>query len=246
MDEFENIKIWPDKMALVEFATRRIVNMIHASLQVNDVFHIALAGGSTPRPIYEKLATEYGNQLAWGQIHLWFGDERCVAPDHEQSNYRMVNEALISKVAIPASNIHRMRGEDDPASAAQAYADDIKRAFVGHDEWFDLTLLGMGEDGHTASIFPGTASVNEHDRYVIAHHVTAKGDLWRLTLTFPALLKSANIMFLISGAGKAQALREVLYGDLKPDVYPSQIIARSNHQHITYAIDQAAAAHLND
>lgn len=245
MDEFEHIKIQTDKAALVTFATRRIVNMIHATLQVNDSFHIALAGGSTPRPIYEKLATEYSAYLDWDKIHLWFGDERSVAPDDEQSNYRMVDEALLQHVSIPEANVHRMHGEDDPTEAAAAYETEIKAAFAGHNQLFDLSLLGMGEDGHTASLFPGTDAVHERDKWVLAHHVEAKGNLWRITLTFPALLKSANIMFLISGAGKAEPLREVLYGDLDPDTYPSQIIAQSDHQHVIYAIDQAAAAKLN-
>lgn len=241
----DNIKVQADKNTLINFAAARIVKIIRATLDFNASFSLSLAGGSTPRPIYEQLGTIYKDDLDWSKIHLWFGDERSVPPDDEQSNYRMVKEALIDKVAIPDENVHRMRGELDPAEAATAYEAEIAEFFGDGDTWFDMTLLGMGEDGHTASIFPGTEAVHETEKMVIAHHVEAKGNLWRLTLSFPALLKSENIMFLVSGAGKADPLNEVINGIDAPDTYPSQVIARSNHEHVIWLVDEAAAAKLS-
>lgn len=240
----DNVKIQRDQDALVHYAAARIVKIVRASLDFNDSFSLALAGGSTPRPIYEQLATTYKDALDWSKIHLWFGDERSVLPDDAQSNYHMVNEALLQHIDMPETNVHRMKGEDDPATAAAAYESELLAFFGDHDQWFDMTLLGMGEDGHTASLFPGTAAVHETAKFVIAHHVEAKGDLSRITLTFPALLKSCNIMFLVSGEGKADALHEVLNGDDAPDTYPSQVIARGDHEHIIWAVDEAAASKL--
>lgn len=242
---WSKIKIQRDKATLTRYAAERIVRMAQATLEVNETFSIALAGGSTPRPVYEMLATEYAAMLDWERIHLFWGDERCVPQDDEQSNYRMVHEALIARVPIPASNVHRMRGEDDPVGAAAAYETELSTFFGDSDEWFDLTLLGMGDDGHTASLFPNTEALEEREKLVLAHHVQAKGDLWRITLTFPAILRSMNIMFLIAGADKASALYEVLHGTDDPQMYPSQTIARSDHPHIIYALDEAAAAKLD-
>ncbi len=247
-EEWSNIKIQPDKATLVRYTAERIVRMATATLQENDTFSIALSGGSTPRPVYELLATEYASYVEWDRIHLFWGDERCVPPDDAQSNYHMARQALIDRVPIPEANIHRMRGEDEPERAATAYEAELQGFFgtVGTDgEWFDLTLLGMGDDGHTASLFPGTKALHEREKMVLAHHVQAKGDLWRLTLTVPAILRSANIMFLIAGEDKAPALRQVLHGNHAPDTYPSQLIARSDHPHIIYALDEAAAAQLD-
>lgn len=244
-EEWSQIKTQPDQATLVRYAAERIVRMAKATLEVNGTFSIALSGGSTPKPVYELLASEFASMLDWQRIHLFWGDERCVTPDNPQSNYRMAHEALIQHVPIPDNNVHRIRGEDDPAQAAAAYEAELHQFFGEDPEWLDLILLGMGDDGHTASIFPGTNAVHEHEKMVLAHHVEAKGDLWRITLTAPAILRSSNIMFLIAGADKAPALREVLEGDYNPDKYPSQLIARSDHQHIIYALDEAAAAQLS-
>lgn len=241
-DEWDNLKILPDKQALIQYTVERIVRLATATLEINERFSIALSGGSTPEPVYAMLAEKFDKYLDWSRIHLFFGDERCVAPDDEQSNYRMVKETLLDKIDIPDANVHRIRGEDEPQSAASAYADDFKAFFGDEDEFFDLNLLGIGEDGHTASLFPGTESIHEQNELVIAHHVKAKGDLWRISQTFPTILKSSNIMFLISGESKAEALKAVLEGDYNPDVYPSQILSRSNHPHILWAVDKAAAS----
>lgn len=240
-DEWDNLKILPDKQALIQYTAERIVRLATATLEVNERFSIALSGGSTPEPVYAMLADKFDKYLDWSRIHLFFGDERSVPQDDEQSNYRMVKQALLDKIDIPDENVHRMRGEDEPGVAAKAYAEDILAFFGDEDEFFDLNLLGMGEDGHTASLFPGTAAIHEQNELVMAHHVEAKGDLWRISQTFPTILRSSNIMFIVSGGGKAEALKAVLEGNYDPDVYPSQIISRSNHPHIVWAVDSAAA-----
>jgi len=242
-EAWDNIKILPDKSSAVRYAAERITRLATATLQVNETFSIALSGGSTPKPVYEMLGTTFDEHLDWSRIHLWWGDERAVSPDHEDSNYRMVKEALLDQIDIPDANVHRIRGEDDPQSAAEAYEQELAD-FFGDGEYFDLNLLGMGGDGHTASLFPHTDAVHESDKMVIAHHVEAKGGLTRISLTFPAILKSANMMFLVTGDGKADALYEVLEGDYQPDVYPSQVIVHSDHQYVVWVVDEAAAVKL--
>lgn len=244
-NEWDNLKILPDKQALVQYTAERMVRMITATLDVNHRFSLALSGGSTPKPVYEMLAEKFSPYLDWSRIHLFFGDERAVAPDDEQSNYHMVKEALLDHIDIPRENIYRILTETDPQTAAQMYDADIRTFFGDDDSYFDLNLLGMGEDGHTASLFPHTDALHEEDKLVIAHHVTAKGDLWRISQTFPTILRSSNIMFLVSGESKAEALKSVLEGDYAPDEYPSQVIARSEHPHIVWAVDSEAAKLLS-
>jgi len=240
-DEWDNLKILPDKQALVQYTAERIVRLATATLELNEQFSIALSGGSTPKPVYEMLADKFDPFMDWSRIHLFFGDERNVPPDDEGSNYRMVKEALLDKIDIPDDNVHRIKGEDYPDEAAEAYAKEIADFFAGEEGYFDLNLLGMGDDGHTASLFPGTEAVHEKEKLVIAHHVEAKGNFFRVSQTFPVILGSANIMFLVSGEGKAEALKAVLEGEFAPDTYPSQVIARSEHPHVVWAVDADAA-----
>jgi 6-phosphogluconolactonase len=241
---FDNLKIFPDKASVARFTAERLYRIIQATLEVNGRIAIALAGGTTFKPIYEMLAKDFGQYIDWQKVHLFFGDERCVPPEHEESNFRMVKEALIDHIEIPSANVHRMRGEDEPESAAAAYESELRQFFTGEDGLFDLNLLGIGEDGHTASLFPHTDAIHEQEKWVIAHHVEAKGNLWRITLSFPAILQSANIMFVAWGDGKSKALRAIIEGEYQPEEYPSQIIARSNHEHVVWAVDEAAASLL--
>lgn len=244
MEKWGNLKILPDKEALIRFAAERIVRLVNATLEVNETFSLALCGGSTPYPVYELIGKEFASSIDWKRVHIWWGDERCVPIDHEENNYHNTRHVLLDHISIPESNVHRIRGEDEPHSAAVAYEQEL-RALLGNDEQlFDLNLLGMGEDGHIASLFPGSAALHEQERWLVAHHVEAKGNMWRITTTFPAILKSANIMFLISGAGKADALKEVMQGADNPDQYPAQRIARSGHPHIVWVVDEVAASKL--
>ncbi|MGJ3237856.1 MAG: 6-phosphogluconolactonase [Anaerolineae bacterium] len=241
LDEWDNLKISATQQALNQYTAERIVRLATATLEMNDTFSMALAGGSTPEPVYAMLAHKFDAYLDWSRIHLFFGDERVVVPDDPQSNYHMVKTALLDHIDIPAENVHRIRGELEPQAAADAYAEEIRSFFGDDDTYFDLNLLGMGDDGHTASLFPGTDAVHEQNTLVIAHHVQAKGDLWRVSLTFPAILKSGNIMFMVAGENKAPALKAVLTGTEQVDVYPAQVIARSDHPYVIWAVDAAAA-----
>jgi 6-phosphogluconolactonase len=174
---------------------------------------LSLAGSNTPRRAYALLAAEPG--IDWSQVELWFGDERCVPPDDPDSNYRMALEALISRIDIPDANVHRVRGEDDPAAAAAAYAREIDGVFL------DLALLGLGPDGHTASLFPGSPALAVRDRAAVA--VTAsKPPPRRITLTFPVFERAQSILILAPGAAKADAIAAVLRG---PDPrYPASLL----------------------
>lgn len=241
---WENVKVFPDKASVARYTAERVYRMIQATLDMNERIAICLAGGTTFKPIYELLANDFGEHINWNRVHLFFGDERCVPPDHEESNFRMVKESLINNIEIPEWNIHRMRGEDNPEEAAAAYEAEIREFFKDDEQLFDLNLLGMGDDGHTASLFPHTAALKEESKWVLAHHVEAKGNLWRITLSYPAILQSANIMFTAWGEGKAKALYEVLEGESQPELYPSQKIARSEHEQIVWVVDEAAASLL--
>ena len=202
---------------------------------------IALSGGSTPKALYSMLASaEFNLQLPWRQIHLFWGDERCVAPDHAESNFRMVKEALLSKILIPAENVHRLRGEFEPAAAASAYETELRQFFLpspGQSPRFDLILLGLGEDGHTASLFPHSSALNETARWVATTYVE-KLDAHRLTLTFPVINNAAQIAFLVAGASKAAIVKEILASE-KCD-YPAARIRPENGQLIWFVTQDAA------
>ena len=179
-------------------------------------------------------------------MQVFWGDERWGPPDHPDSNYGMARQTLLSKVDVPDQNVHRMHGALDPAQAALEYETELKRTFrVDHPQlpYFDLILLGMGPDGHTASLFPGTAAIHEHRRWVVAHHVE-KLHADRITLTPPVLNSAAHILFLVSGPEKAGALQSVLEGARQVDRYPAQIVLPVDGQ-TTWLVDQAAAANLS-
>jgi 6-phosphogluconolactonase len=188
---------------------------------------ISLAGSNTPRRSYELLAAEPG--IDWSQVHVWFGDERCVAPDDPDSNYRMANETLISRIDIPVANVHRIRGEDDPDAAADAYSREIAGLSL------DLALLGLGPDGHTASLFPESPALDERDRLAVAV-VASKPPPRRITLTLPVFERAAAILVLAPGESKADAIAAVLRG---PDPrYPASLLPADR---TTILTDQAGA-----
>lgn len=208
-----------------------------AALAERGEFRIALSGGNTPRPIY----TEFGRiaqALPWEKVRFTFGDERCVPPDNEQSNFRMARESLFEPYAIPEQSILRMRGEIDPPLAAQAYEDQLALLATQHGETIyrhDLILLGMGDDGHTASLFPGTVALEEQVRRVVSNFVP-KLNAWRLTMTLPLLNQARRVLFLV-GSGKNQELLEsVLAGDSE---FPAGRIAPT-HGQLTWMIGDHA------
>jgi len=214
-----NVFIFDTPEQLAVAAAERFVDYEYAFHGEPERFSVALAGGKTPRRVYELLATErFMHRVEWDHVDLFFGDERCVPPDHPDSNYAMAYESLISKVPIPAKNVHRIIGESDPEESAKLYENQLKTFFAGVS-WprFDLVLLGMGEDGHTASLFPGSDALAEKTKWVVA--TKPEGSMrYRITLTVPVFNQAARIMFLVTGAGKAGRLAQVLYP--RPDAGP--------------------------
>jgi len=211
-------------------------------------FAVVLSGGTTPERLYQVLAgrPEFRNRLPWDRTHFFWGDERHVPPDHPDSNFRLANQALLSKLKLPPGNVHRIRAEvSDATEAARAYEGELRGFFdlpVGQVPRFDLVLLGMGADGHTASLFPGTAAIHERSRLVIAYLVPKLGS-YRITLTPPVLQNAAHALVLVSGPGKADAVAEVLEGPLDPDRLPAQLL-RSARGSVIWLLDRAAAAKL--
>jgi len=224
--------------ALAEAAAGRFVAAAGEAIASHGQFIVALAGGSTPRDTYLRLASEaLVSRVMWSRVQILWGDERCVPPDHVDSNYRMARETLLDRLPIPAPNVHRIHGEDDPATAAEAYEATL-RALAR----IDLVLLGLGEDGHTASLFPGGAAVHEHTRWVMAARATA-ASMWRITLTPAVINAAAEVLFIVSGRAKAGILRRVLEGPGRPQELPAQAIAPSSGR-VRWYVDAAAAADL--
>ena len=195
---------------------------------------VALSGGSTPKVLYQLLADQFQTQLPWPRIQFFWSDERHVPPDHPDSNYRMAHEALLSRVPVPESNVHRVRSENP---AAQEAADEYEKVMVPR---LDLILLGLGTDGHTASIFPGSEVLHETKRLVAAPWVE-KLNTYRITMTLPLLNNGASILFLVSGAEKAQIVKEVLEG---PKKYPAQFVQPTNGE-LIWMLDKEAASQLS-
>jgi 6-phosphogluconolactonase len=233
------IKVVPDPKSLTEEAARRIVAAAEAKLADNNhFFSLVLSGGSTPKTLYELLASEpYRSQLNWSKIEIYFGDERCVPPDHPDSNYLMAYNAMLSKLPLPEPNIHRMRGEIPPDQAAIEYGQLLKDKFK--DGGPDMVLLGMGDDGHTASLFPGSAALDETHHRCTANYVE-KFKTWRVTMTYPFLNKASEVMMLISGLGKAKRLEEVLEGPRDPKRLPIQGIQPAGK--LIWLLDAPAAS----
>jgi 6-phosphogluconolactonase len=242
------VEIFSDKSALIRAEAQRIVTLANEAIGAHGRCLVALSGGSTPRPLYELLASApYAARVDWSRMHLFWGDERCVPPDHPDSNYRMTREALIDRVPLPVENVHRIRGEGEPQEAAEEY-ERMLRGFFGPGDpptrSFDLALLGMGPDGHTASIFPGTPATTEARRWAMAVHVERPRDMWRVTLTTVVLNAAANVTFLVAGADKAARLQEVLRegGESRP-LLPAQLI-RPTQGVLRWMVDAAAGAGL--
>ncbi|GAB4435832.1 MAG: 6-phosphogluconolactonase [Anaerolineae bacterium] len=237
-----HVEVYPDSEALAHGAATHFVRLAAAAIAEHGRFSVALAGGSTPEAMHRALASEaFAPRVDWERVHVFWGDERCVPPDHAESNYRMARETLLDGVPIPARNVHRMRAEIGPEAAADEYEAAL-RAFFGADgpPRLDLIFLGMGDDGHTASLFPGTAAVHETAGWVAAHHV-AKLGAWRVTLTPAVLNAAANVIFLVAGAHKAARLREVLHGPYQPDALPAQVVKPAAGR-LLWLVDQAAVA----
>src|ERR1700682_638514 len=242
MPDTRPIKIVPDAATLYRAAADEFRRCANESVRDHGRFYVALSGGSTPRGVYALLADDNNNpstQLPWDKVFIFFGDERHVPPDHPDSNYRMANESLLSKVPIPQQNVFRVFAELDANKAAQKYEDQLRSFFnLQLDEFprFNLIMLGLGPDGHTASLFPGSKALEDNSHLVVANWVE-KFQQYRITFTFPVLNHAAEVMFLVSGSDKSQMLREVLQSE--NEVYPAQRVRPKNGT-VLWLVDQAA------
>jgi 6-phosphogluconolactonase len=220
-----------------------------AAVAARGVARIAVSGGTTPKTMFALLADKsqpYFARVPWEKLHLFWVDERCVGPTDPDSNYRMTNEALLTKVPLPVAQVHRMAGELEPEVAAAQYEALLRGEFRlegAETPVFDLVLLGMGDDGHTASLFPHTEALHELGRLVVANHVPQQKQSWRVTLTLPVINRGRAVAFLIEGAKKTDVLDRVLTGSYDPETYPSQLI-RPESGELTFLLDAAAAAKL--
>lgn len=238
------IRILPDSTAVADAAARHIVESARSAIDARGRFSLALSGGSTPRPIHERLAAPpYRTAIDWSRVDIFFGDERCVPPDDTRSNYRLACDTLLDRVPIPPQNVHRMRGEIDPSTAAREYADALAAHFGNEAIRLDLILLGMGDNGHTASLFPGLTAVHDSQHAVVAEYVPDVS-MWRITLT-PAVLNLAREdVFVVVGDGKAEMLRRVLEEPYQPSTLPAQVV-RPVEGELVWLVDAAAARRLS-
>lgn len=231
-----------DIPAIAEAAAKRFLDSAKRAVDKADRFIVVLAGGSTPRRLYQMLAAPpYDKRVPWSKTYFAFGDERCVPPDHEDSNYRMAHETLLGPLEIPEHHVLRMKGEQDPATAARRYEVRLGDLFLFRPKRkFDLVLLGIGPDGHTASLFPGTAALEETERWVVANEVPQLG-VPRLTLTLPALNASRRVIFMATGEEKARVLAEAFGGVEHAEPHPCERVAPL-HARREVLIDHAAAS----
>ena len=249
IDEIERmIKIFSGFEELNFYAAEKFVAIADGSIKQNGRFSVALAGGSTPKSLYQTLSSgDYKGKIDWSRVYFFFGDERNVAPDDEDSNFKMANENLFTPLKISDENIFRWQTElTDADEIAADYEDKIKSFFnLAADEFprFDLILLGMGADGHTASLFPFSAALNESENLAVDNPVEKLGTT-RLTLTLPTINNAANVIFLVKGADKAETLREVLEGDFEPETYPSQAV-KPRDGNLYWLVEREAAQLLS-
>lgn len=251
------LHVYKDAEQLSQAAAKWIADLIAETLKVRDRFTIALSGGSTPKLLHKILAAPpCRDQIDWSKLHIFWGDERAVPFEDSRNNAKMAYDTLLNFVPVPASQIHVMRTDIEPEAAAAEYEKILHQYFdavpgssgstnapVTLPNSFDLVLLGMGDDGHTLSLFPGTDIVHEEKAWAKAFFLPAQ-DMYRITLTKTIVNRSAHIAFLTTGAGKAHALKEVLKGAYNPDLYPSQEIQPVNGE-LHWFVDEAAAAQLS-
>jgi 6-phosphogluconolactonase len=241
-------QVWATAEEMALASARLFAAKVEQAVATRGVARVAISGGSTPKNTFKLLADPAGPFVAtvpWDKLQLFWVDERCVGPDDPESNYGVARELLLSKVPILEKNVFRMEGELDPEEAASRYESTLRNVMKlegAESPAFDLVTLGMGPDGHTASLFPHTAGLDEMSRLVIANHVPEK-DVWRISLTWPVINQAAEVVFEVEGAGKTEVLAEVLVGPRDPERLPSQLIRPSNGK-LLFLLDEAAAAKL--
>jgi 6-phosphogluconolactonase len=245
----EFVEVFPDVASLTRAAAQRFVRLAQEAVAMRGVFTVALSGGSTPKSLYTLMAADQNLRISipWSKIHFFFGDERHVPPDNTESNFRMANEALFQRLPPDETNVHRIHTEQsDAARAASEYEDDLAEFFQGHRlvvegfPRFDLIFLGMGPDGHTASLFPDTSALRETNRWMVANWVE-KFKAYRITITFPVLNNAAEVILFVAGFEKASMVAEVLERTAHAPQYPVQMVQPHNGIK-RWMLDEAAAA----
>ncbi|MFQ5753260.1 MAG: 6-phosphogluconolactonase [bacterium] len=238
------INTYPSKLDMVTMVGERIIEIINLTIQKQGNCSVALAGGTTPRDAYAYLTEDcHRYRVDWQRVQLFWGDERMVAPEHPDSNYRMVKESLINRINIPDENVHRMRGEIAPDTAAAEYRQILKKKFSEQPPPFDLVLLGVGEDGHTASLFPGTSAIEEQVQPVVAVFVPRLKS-WRITLTLPVLNAAKNIVFMVSGHAKSKIVQQIINLEQPNKKLPATLIRPENGR-VWWMLDSEAVSLLN-
>jgi 6-phosphogluconolactonase len=242
-DLHKQVSVFPDIDELSRAAAQRFASLSEAAIRSHGRFATALSGGSTPRRLYSLLGSSpYRENIEWNKVHIFWADERCVAPSHEASNYELVADVMLSRVAVPEEHIHRIHGEEGPRQAAAAYEEELHRFFAASPgPIFDLVLLGVGVDGHTASLFPGSAELQEKSRDVVAVY-REKPDIDRVSLTLPVLNRAANVLFLVAGNDKADIVYEVLKSGNEKQ-YPAGLVQPVDGI-LSWFIDEAAASKI--
>jgi 6-phosphogluconolactonase len=243
-----SVEIFSAPEAMAEAAAKLFAARAAKVVSARGRFAAALSGGKTPVALYSILAKPpFALQIPWTRVHLFWVDERCVPPDHHDSNYRMARELLLDHVPIPPANIHRMPGEMDPVEAAALYEKGLSDFFAPRGAGFpvfDFILLGLGEDGHTASLFPGTRAIHESARWVLCDYVDAQKG-WRITLTPPVINSARTVVFLAAGSGKAAVLKDILDGPYRPDALPAQVVRPASGE-LLWMLDRDSAALLKE
>ena len=241
-------RVYDESDALSRAAAEHFLAKAQAAVRARGVARVAISGGNTPRPVFELLANpaeKFLSAMPWPQMELYWVDERMVPPDSKDSNYCMTREAMLDKVPLPPDRVFRIEGELEPEEAAARYESAIRnhlRLEGAEGPRFDVLALGMGDDGHTASLFPHTDAISEMIRIAVANHVPQK-DTWRVTLTWPVINEANAVFFLIAGRDKAQPLHDVLLGKYDPETLPSQLIRPSNGK-LLLLLDTEAASML--
>ncbi len=241
-------RVYEDSDALARAAAQHFVDRAKQAIAKRGRARIAISGGSTPKATFDLLANAnepFSKEIEWDKVELFWVDERTVGPEDSDSNYRMTKESLLSKVPLLPEHIHRIEGELDPEEAASKYETVIRREFRlegAEAPRFDVVWLGMGDDAHTASLFPNTEGIHELGRIAYANHVPQK-DTWRITLTWPVINEALDVVFLIGGEDKAEPLERVFYGEYDPQTTPSQLIQPKNGS-LLFLVDKKAAAKL--
>lgn len=236
------LKIYDDPVSVTKAFAEQLSQWIGESKKTT--YHIALSGGSTPKLLFRHLAENYKNKIDWGKVHFWWGDERMVPADDDESNYKMTNELLLSKIDIPAANIHRIHGESDPSEESVRYSDEIESNIPEKDTWpvFDLIILGMGDDGHTASIFPNQMELL-HSLEVCEVAIQPMSGQRRITLTGKVLNSAERTVFLVTGENKVERLQEIFSNQDKGRALPAFHIHPAGE--LYWFVDKAAAGKLD-